>query len=141
MYPATLLKWLLSILIFTTIPVYNVGAPSIPRDVLCIAATLHNETQGTSLRDARAVYDTILYRMAATNKDACSVVLEPHQFTGMSTEKVEKVEAKSLTRAWQVSKMKPVCKECGWFHNKKVKPMWKLKRVMPTDGHVYYKEK
>lgn len=109
----------------------------------CISATLQSETSYKSMKNARAVYDVILYRMQKRQQTACEVVLAPHQFTNMTMKKIQRVDRKGLTMLELVDNMPPECESCEWFHTESIKPAYtyKLKVVKRVGGHVYYRRK
>lgn len=109
----------------------------------CLAWVVHDEARGEPLKGARAVLDVVQKRMDDSGKSACEVVAEKGQFSGYSKKALKKVPEEAYERLELVLRMKPVCKDCKYFHATYVLPAWatKLKRAVKVRKHIFYKER
>lgn len=114
-----------------------------PTEVECIIATVLDEAEGEPVEGRRAVYDVILERMKRQQKDACTVVLQPKQFSGMSEAQLTDIDQNMLDNYWKIVYSVPVsCQGCTHFHRVDVFPEWrkKMKFVKRINKHAFYKE-
>ena len=114
------------------------------KDSRCIAAALHNEARGEPIKGIRAVYDSILARMKKRNKTACQIVLEKHQYTGMTRNKIKNVSEEALTDLETIGRMHPVVEGCTHYYaNYILPPKWvrDMKSCGKVGKHLYFKEK
>lgn len=136
------IKWLFLIILFVPLKMFDTSVAQDTNSVSCLAYTIYYEANLEPPEGRRAVYEVILERMRRTGKSACEIVLSPKQFSGLTQEKIEKVDEKMLTTFWQIARMPVSCRGCTHFHREDKHPSWNkvFKFRRKISKHLFYEE-
>lgn len=85
-------------------------------DNQCLATALHYEARGEPLKGKRAVYDTVVNRMLASGRSACSVVMQRGQFSWSKNKPLLKYDLRQQEMMGEVLSHPVVLKESGYTH-------------------------
>jgi spore germination cell wall hydrolase CwlJ-like protein len=106
---------------------------------------LYHEARGESIRGKIAVGHVILNRIhLGYGKTPCEIVSQRKQFSwygkGYSVKETEKWnDCYRLSKRILLHKTIDPTRGSIFFHEKKIKPKWRYKRVGVIDNHVFYK--
>lgn len=136
------MKWLCLLLVFIPLSLYESPLKQDLSSVPCLAATIFHEASGEPPEGRRAVYEVILERMRRTGNSACEIVLAPKQFSGLTQEKIDRLEEKMLANFWEMLYTTESNCNCTHFHHVSVEPSWKhkFKFVKQISKHRFYIE-
>lgn len=119
-------------------------------DLQCLAKAVYYEARGESRQAKIAVAKVVTNRTEHPDfpNTICKVVYQPSQFSWVTDKKVQR--QKKDKEAWQDSIQVAKDVLAGYnlgtlsnftathFHNTKVKPGWKLKRIAKIGNHIFY---
>ena len=116
------------------------------RNINCMTEALYHEARGESIRGKIAVGHVILNRInLGYGKTPCDIVSQRKQFSwygkGYSVRETEKWnDCYILSKKILANETKDPTHGSIFFHEKKIKPNWKCKRVGVIGNHIFYKK-
>lgn len=109
-----------------------------PPQVECVAAAIYHEARGEGTIGQRAVAHVILNRAKKRHLTPCQVIKQPGQFHFKMR---AKYSGGDWYKAYRIALNPGADPTRGamYFHNKSVKPRWRLKYCITIGNHVFYK--
>lgn len=137
-----MIKWLLGIAVsLSCSSLLSIKPPKLPpaREFSCLVENVYHEARGEPIHGQYAVVWVTMAR-AKTYNNICKTVWKRKQFSWTS-QKVKKLSNSDwLTTAntvYEALQLRDTL-NATHYHNKKVNPKWKLKRVAIIGNHIFY---
>lgn len=118
------------------------------KSVQCLAKNIYHEARGEPHRGKLAVAQVTLNRVNDERfaSSICGVVYQPYQFSWTKEHNLKVVDKSAWQESLQIARdavNNGVTElenfNAVYFHNTKVKPRWKLRKVAKIGNHVFYK--
>ncbi len=105
------------------------------QEITCLAQTIYREARGEPLQGKLAVGQVLINR--AKNTSLCKALHEPGQFQWIKRypNTLPDVESYLIARQLLTSTYNF---KATHFHNKSVKPKWRLKKIAIIGNHIFY---
>ena len=108
-----------------------------PAQIHCVATAIYGEARGESETGKRAVAHVIYNRAKHRKLTPCQVIRQKGQFTF----KVKKsYKGPTWDSVYRIATNPGIDPTAGayYFHNKRVKPGWHLRRTATIGGHLFF---
>lgn len=140
------IAFLLAIITASILPMHSAQAQTSNRQNDCIAAAIHHEARGESLRGQIAVAEVILARSNSKKfaSTPCGVILQPHQFSFVRNGRIPSVPGEAMTRLRRlVANIRSGRATAGmsralYFHAVGINPGWRRPRAGIIGRHIFY---
>ena len=109
-----------------------------PAQIHCIAVAVYEEARGESDLGKKAVAHVILNRAKKLKLSPCEVIRQPGQFSFKIKKSYTGTTWNSVYKLVQNLGADPT-RGAYFFHNRSVRPGWKLKQTAIIGGHLFFK--
>jgi hypothetical protein len=114
-------------------------------ETICLAKNIYHEARGESLYGKIAVAKVTLNRVASGKfrNTICGVVYQPHQFSWTNSKYKPILDKNAWADSLHIAKLVMLNPNLSntnamYYHNLRVKPVWRLKQTDKIGNHVFY---
>jgi N-acetylmuramoyl-L-alanine amidase len=107
------------------------------KEIQCVAIAIYEEARGESELGKKAIAHVIYNRAKHRELTPCQVIRQPGQFSF----KIKKsYKGRTWDSVYRIAQNPGIDPTAGayFFHNKRVKPGWHLKKTAIIGGHLFF---